>query len=307
MPPAQRQTQLKANLQLRAAVLSALRAFFRRQGYLEVDTPIRIPAPAPETHIDAQPSGSWYLHTSPELCMKQLLAAGYERIFQICHCFRAAERGRRHLPEMTLLEWYTAHADYTRMMVQCETLLMSVMQDLGKGPCLTYRAKTIDLSPPWQRMTVARAFERFAPLSMGQALETGRFDEIMGLEIEPRLGWQQPVILYDYPAACGALARRKKNRPDLVERFELYIAGIELCNAFSELTDAQEQRQRFEAEMEARRKHGKSTYPFPEPFLGALQRMPEAAGNALGVDRLVMLVADAVCIDEVVAFVPEEL
>jgi lysyl-tRNA synthetase class 2 len=298
---------MKAQLRLRADVLRALRAFFHRQGYLEVETPVRIPAPAPETHIDAQPSGSWYLHTSPELCMKQLLAAGYGRIYQICHCFREAERGRRHLPEMTLLEWYTARADYTHMMAQCEALLVSVTQELGIGLHLTYQGKTVDLSPPWQRLTVARAFERFAPLSMAQALRSDRFDEIMGIEIEPRLGWEQPVILYDYPAARGALARRKKDRPDLAERFELYIAGIELCNAFSELTDPQEQRQRFWADGRARRQRGKPTYPLPEPFLGAMQRMPEATGNALGVDRLMMLLADRPCIDDVVAFVPEEL
>ena len=305
--PRLRQASLSAKLGLRAEVLRALREFFHGQGYLEVETPVRIPAPAPETHIDAQPSGPWYLHTSPELCMKQLLAAGYPRIYQICRCFRQGERGRRHLPEMTLLEWYTAHADYTHMMAQCEALVMSVLAALGRDSHLAYQNRIIDLSPPWRRLTVARAFDRHASVSMQQALDSGRFDEIMGLEIEPELGLDRPVILYDYPTACGALARRKTGHPDIAERFELYVAGLELCNAFSELIDPEEQRERFVAEIEARREQGKPVYPLPEPFLNALAQMPPATGNALGVDRLVMLLTDSESIDEVVAFVPEDL
>ena len=292
---------------LRARCLSAIRAFFERNGYIEVETPVRIPAPAPESHIDAQPSGDWYLQTSPELCMKQLLCASYERIYQICKAFRKQERGSRHLPEMTLLEWYTAHQDYLHMMRQCEALIGFVFGELEIRHPFTYQGRTIELTPPWPRLSVAQAFERYGSLSMNHALADDRFDEIMGLEIEPQLGWNAPVMIYDYPIACGALARPKASDPQLAERFELYIAGIELCNGFSELTDPAEQRRRFEDEIDHRQKLGKAIYPLPEAFLDALEHMPAATGNALGIDRLLMLIANARQIDEVVAFTPEEM
>lgn len=294
-------------LRLRAQVTTAVRQFFTRMGYLEVETPLRIPAPAPEVHIDAVRCARWYLQTSPELCMKRLLATGLERIFQICKCFRYGERGRRHLPEMTMVEWYTAHREYTHMMAQCEALLTAVMRDLGRDMRLIWQGATIDLAPPWPRLSVAEAFARYGRLPVREALAQECFDEIMGLEIEPRLGWTQPVFLCDYPIQCGALARVKATDPHVVERFELYIGGLELCNAFSELVDAGEQRRRFEQEMAQRRSLGKAVYPLPEPFLCDLQRMPPATGNALGLDRLVMLLADTDTIDDVVTFTPEML
>jgi lysyl-tRNA synthetase class 2 len=292
---------------IRARVLDAVRRFFGSQDYLEVETPLRIPAPAPEAHIDAQPTGDWFLHTSPELCMKRLLAAGYPKIFQICKCFRRGERGRRHLPEMTILEWYTAGVDYRHMMNQCQDLITYVRTALGRPARIAYQGRAIDLNTPWLHMSVAEAFSRYGGCSADQALSQGRFDEIMGLQIEPEMGWDRPVFLYDYPAACGALARLKPDRPDIAERFELYIGGLELCNAFSELTDAREQRRRFGDEMRRRQAAGKTVYPMPDTFLKALENMPAAAGNALGVDRLVMLLADADHIDQVVAFTPESL
>ena len=272
-----------------------------------METPIRIPAPAPETHIDAQPSGSWFLQTSPELCMKRLLAAGYPRIFQICKCFRRNERGRRHLPELTLLEWSTAGTNYNGLMAQCEALFGSVARVAGSGDMLRYHGQRIDLTPPWPRLTVAEAFDRLSSVSVEEALKENRFDEVMGLDIEPQLGIDKPVFLYDYPAACGALARLKPEDCRLAERFELYIGGLELCNAFTELTDPTEQRLRFEEERKMRRLAGKSVTPMPAKFLSALKEMPAAAGNALGIDRLVMLFADTTEIDDVVAFTPEEL
>ncbi len=301
-----RQTAIRNNLIQRARIVSAVRQFFARHDYLEVETPVRIPAPAPELHIDAQPCGRWFLQPSPELCMKRLLAAGYPRIFQICKCFRQKERGRRHLPEMTMLEWYTAGADYRHMMDQCRELILYLVDRLDAHP-LTCQNHVIDLHEPWPRLTVSEAFDRFGTISMAAALGSRRFDEIMGLEIEPHLGLTQPVFLYDYPAACGALARLSTSRPGVAERFELYIGGLELCNGFSELTDPQEQRSRFENESKQRRAAGKTTYPMPEPFLAALDDMPEAAGNALGLDRLVMILTGQSSIDDVVAFIPEEL
>jgi elongation factor P--(R)-beta-lysine ligase len=302
-----RQTAIRDNLVLRADIMDAIRRFFRTRKYLEVATPVRIPAPAPEAHIDAQPSGRWYLQTSPELAMKRMLAAGYEKIFQICPCFRQKERGGRHLPELTLLEWYTAGAEYTAMMAQTEALIRSVAKGLGRADTLFFRGERIDLAPRWPRISVTEAFSKYGGTTVENALDSDRFDEIMGVEIEPRLGFDRPVFLTDYPAACGALARKKPDDPSVAERFELYIGGLELCNAFSELTDPAEQRIRFETENRMRGHRGQASYPMPEPFLDALARMPEAAGNALGIDRLVMLFADTDCIDDVVAFTPEEM
>ena len=302
-----RQTQIIPILKLRARVLRAIRAFFEAADYLEVETPIRIPAPAPEAHIDAEPAGGAFLHTSPELCMKRLLAAGYPRLFQICRCFRRGERGRRHLPEFTLLEWYTAHQDYRHMMDQTEALVKHGVRAMGMGGRLAFQGRTIDLEGPFQRLSVDEAFRMFAGTTPEDALAAGRFDECVGIDIEPRLGWDRPVFLYDYPAPCAALARLKPDRPGRAERFELYIGGLELCNGFSELNDPDEQRRRFLLELAARREAGRPDTPLPEPFLAALDRMPPATGNALGVDRLVMLLADTLTIDDVTAFVPEEL
>ena len=302
-----RQKGLRKRLELRASILRYIRQFFVNNEYLEVETPIRVPAPAPEAHIDAQSSGEWYLQTSPELCMKRLLAAGYPRIFQICKCFRKNERGSRHLTELTMLEWYTVGHDYTDMMKQCEALITQIAGHLSRKNIIQYQGRRIDLTLPWHRMTVADAFNRWAGVSVERALDDDRFDEVLALEIEPQLGNDKPIFLYDYPAVCGALARLKSSNRQLAERFELYIGGLELCNAFSELNDPEEQRERFEAERELRRSAGKPVYPMPEEFLNELTHMPDAAGNALGIDRLIMLFADTKRIDDVVAFVPEEL
>lgn len=295
------------NLWLRSRIIQAIRRFFIDRDYLEVETPCRIPAPAPESNIDAQPAGGWYLQTSPELCMKRMLAAGHPKIFQICKCFRRHERGARHLPELTLLEWYTAAEDYLGMMDQTEALIRFVADAIGAENPMPYRDKCIDLHGPWPRLAVREAFDRYGSLSVEAALAADKFDEVMAFEIEPRLGTETPVLLYDYPAACGALARLKPLEPSLAERFELYIAGLELCNAFSELTDPREQRTRFEAQNASREKAAKRAYPMAEKFLRALEQMPDATGNALGVDRLVMLFADTDRIDDVVAFSPEDL
>ncbi len=302
-----RQNALQRHLQLRARILEATRQFFNDHHYLEVETPVRIPAPAPEAYIDAVASGDWFLQTSPELCMKRLLAAGFPRIFQICKCFRQAERGRRHLPETTLLEWYRTESNYEDIMVECEEFINRIADTIGSDDTLVYQGRQIKLTPPWPRISVYDAFEKYGSSSLEAALQTDQFDEIMGTQIEPRLGFSQPVFLCDYPACRGALAKLKPDDPRYAERFELYIGGVEVCNAFSELTDPVAQRARFEHECEQRRKAGKPVYPLPEKFLMALKDMPAAAGNALGMDRLVMLFADANQIDDVVAFTPEAL
>jgi lysyl-tRNA synthetase class 2 len=297
----------RAALELRARVIRAVRRFFFERGFLEVETPHLIPAPAPEAHIDAVRAGSVYLHTSPELCMKRLLAGGFSRIFQICKCFRQGERGTLHLPEFTLLEWYREGAGYAALMGDCESLIRDVSGALGRGERITYRGGEISLRAPWKRMTVEDAFERYGSMSLDGALETDCFDVLMVEEIEPQLDRRAPVFLYEYPASQAALAKVKADDPRYAERFELYMGGLEIANAFSELTDAEEQRKRFERELGERHSRGRAVYPLPERFLTSLERMPRAAGIALGIDRLVMLFADRSRIDDVVTFVPEDL
>ena len=302
-----RQSFIKDNLALRAIVLQGIRAYFSDHGYLEVETPVRMPAPAPESTIDAEISGEWFLQTSPELQMKRLLSSGYSRIFQICKCFRQAERGSRHLPEFTMLEWYSSKSNYVDMMAECEKLIRFVAGRAGAEDFISYQGETIDLRLPWIRMPVVEAFEKFASSTMKKTLEENRFDEVMVTEIEPFLRQKKPLFLYDYPAEKAALAKLVPNNIEFAQRFELYMGGLELCNAFTELTDHDEQRARFKKEISIRRDSEKPAYPMPEHFLKSLKYMPDASGNALGIDRLVMLLADTDLIDNVVAFTPEEL
>lgn len=294
-------------LQWRAALMQSTRNFFIHRGFLEVDTPLRIPAPAPEAHIQPEVADGWYLQTSPELCMKRLLAAGCTSIFQICKCFRKHERGDRHLPEFTMLEWYRSACDYQGLMHECEEFIASLYKELsGKGFC------SIDVGesfwqPPWDRLTVAEAFRRYSPISLQQAMLAGKFDEVLCLHVEPQLGCRRPVFLYDYPAVLGSLARLKAEDKSIAERFELYINGLELANGFSELTDAEEQRSRFFAEMKRIKESGRVPGPMPDRFLDDLARLPSAAGIALGMDRLAMILWGIAVIDGVVAFIPENL
>ncbi|MDI6726307.1 MAG: EF-P lysine aminoacylase EpmA [Smithellaceae bacterium] len=297
----------KSALRIRARLIQAVRSFFSLQGYLEVETPLRIPAPLPEVHIDAIPSGDWFLQTSPEVCMKRLLGAGYDRIFQIAKCFRAGERGSLHLPEFTMLEWYRLDADYTRLMEECEDLVLFIADELDYGEAIPWRGGTISLAKPWTRLSLREAFLRYAAISVEEAMARDLFEETLVSSLEPHLGREKPAILYDYPLALGALAKAKGDDPSLVERFELYLGGLEIANAFSELTDVEEQRRRFDRENHYRKLQGKKVYPPAEPFLQSLGRIKSAAGIALGIDRLVMLFADVETIDQVVAFTPEEL
>jgi elongation factor P--(R)-beta-lysine ligase len=295
------------HLRLRARMLHAIRLFFLERDYLEVETPYLIPAPAPEPHIDAYRAGSRFLHTSPELCMKRLLAAGYPRIFQIGKCFRYGERGHMHLPEFTMLEWYRTEIDYRKLMEECESLLVWVSGYMGLDKSIRYQGEDIDLTEPWERKSVSRAFEEYAGLTPKDALEKGVFDRIMVERIEPNLGMQRPVFLFDYPAPLASLARLRPDNRELAERFELYMGGIEIANGFSELADSNEQRIRFERDSGIRQRMGKPPYPRAENFLESLKHMPEAAGIALGVDRLAMIIADSKEIDNVVSFTPEEV
>lgn len=297
----------RRTLQLRAELIQSIRNFFIENNFLEVETPVRIPSPAPEEHIEAISSDNWFLQTSPELCMKRLLSAGFPRIFQISKCFRSAERGSKHLKEFTMLEWYVAGFDYHQLMDQCEAMLISVFKNIGHDKSITWQNKKIRLATPWGRVSVADAFLKYAPIAMQEALNQDKFDEIMVEYIEPGLGIDQPTFIYDYPARLAALAKIKESNPAVAERFELYIGGLELANGFSELTDANEQRQRFEEALKARAAKSWAPYQMPEKFLKSMLTMPESAGVALGIDRLVMLLANTDKIDDVVAFPPESL
>ena len=256
--------------------------------------------------------------------MKRLLSSGYERIFQICKSFRQDIPGPMHNPEFTLLEWYRAYADYTTIMADAENLIHGLVREVTGDSSVLYRGRTIDFTPPWQRLTVRDAFARYAGVYADPAADLDAFirearqqghrsvfpDDPFEVAyfkvfldaVEKQLGAGRPTFLVDYPAEMAALARLKQNAPGIAERFELYVSGVELANAFTELNNPVEQRARLENEAAQRKHSGRTAYPIDEEFLGALQAgMPPAGGIALGVDRLVMVLADARHIRDVVA------
>ena len=295
---------LRNNILLRAKILQIIRSFFNQRGFTEVETPVLLPYIIPEAHIDAITTDQGYLHTSPELCMKMLLSQGYGNIFQICKCFRKGERGKLHLPEFTMLEWYHLGIDYNALMDECELLIYTICKKLLNHETFFYKEKRLDLSIPWDRISLKKAFSMYASISLEDALKQDIFEEVMTDEVEPRLGTNRPVFIIDYPSTMAALARIRHGEPDVAERFELYIGGLELANAYTELTDIREMKERFEKENKKRLLMGKDEYPMPERFLG-LERLPECAGIALGVDRLIMLFSNSRSIDEVVALTYE--
>ena len=322
-------SQKQKNLHLRANLIKGIRAFFDQQSFLEVETPLMVPCPGMEPHITAfettYQNQTHYLHTSPEYAMKRLLCAGYDKIYQICKTFRDEPVGKMHNPEFTMLEWYRAHANYTHIMHDTEHLIASLATQLCNSNQLQYNNHTIDLTPPWPRLSVHEALTQYAHITadpftntqqfIQQAQQKGHtnvltsddadtaFFKVFLDAVEKHLGTQKPTFLIDYPASMAALATRKKNAPHLAERFELYIAGLELANAFTELTDPVEQRARFETEQKQRRQENNPIYPIDEAFLNALQEgMPPSGGIALGIDRLVMLFAQETNIQNVMAF-----
>ncbi|HMP68203.1 MAG TPA: EF-P lysine aminoacylase EpmA [Pirellulaceae bacterium] len=293
-----RLASLKPNLALRSRILSTLRGELGRLGLMEVETPVRLGVPALEAHIDAEPSGAGYLRTSPELHMKRLLAAGYDGIFQLGPCFRQGEKGGRHHPEFTMLEWYRLHADYRVILDDTRKLLGAVGELLPEGSPV--RAL---LEAEWQILSVSEAFRGAAGWDPAEAWDADRFDLDLVERVEPSLPVDVPVVLIDYPAPAAALSRRKPEAPGLAERWELYLGGVEIANAYSELTDPVEQRARFAQAASERAARGKVVYPLDEPFLEALEAgLPPCAGIALGVDRLVMICCGATGLDEVLAF-----
>jgi lysyl-tRNA synthetase class 2 len=301
-------------LRERAEVLARVRRFFDSRGFLEVQTPVLVPSPGLDVALDAfEVAGGdrglpRWLITSPEYQMKRLLADGWTRIYQIGPCFRRGEFGDRHNPEFTMLEWYRADAAMDDVVRDTEQLIADV-----SGGAMHLGLRTIDVRPPFERVTVCDAFARFAGWSRERTLDAAandpdRYFRAMIDCVEPALERvDRGVVLADYPASQASLARRKPDDPELAERFEVYVAGVELCNGFGELTDAAEQRARFEHDRTERGASGLPVYPLDEKLLDALPRMPPSGGNALGLDRLVGLLCGTTRIGDVLAFSADEV
>lgn len=297
-------------LSRRAAILREVRAFFVSRGALEVETPILVPSPGLDVHLDAfeVPKAlgekSHYLNTSPEYQMKVLLSEGFTSLFQITKVFRRDERGIHHNPEFTMLEWYRAGASVEELRNETAELVAHVT-----GKRVQLGTRTIDCSPPFEERTLASLFEEYAGLREDAFLNLAHTDEdtffrTLVEDVEPKLALgNRPVFVTDYPTVFASLARRKDNDPRYSERFELYLAGVELCNGFGELTDPREQRARFEADQRERSRRGLPVYPIDESFLAALDRgLPACSGNALGLDRLIALACGTENIHDVLTF-----
>lgn len=316
----------------RNAIQAAMRSFFAARDFLEVDTATLQISPGNEAHLHAfattgiSTSGErapLYLHTSPEFACKKLLAAGEKRISCFAHVYRNRERGPLHHPEFTMLEWYRVGETYETLMRDSAQLL-GLAAETTKTKTLTYRGRSIDPFLEPERLSVAEAFNRFGNIDLLATIapdgETDRdhlaaelkqagirsadddswadmFSRVIVERVEPKLGFERATILDEYPTSEAALARRSPADSRVAERFELYACGVELANAFGELTDAAEQRRRFEAEMREKQRVYGETYPIDEDLLAALEIMPAASGIALGFDRLVMLATGAPRID----------
>jgi lysyl-tRNA synthetase class 2 len=324
-----------ATLKARGAILARVRSLFAASGFTEVETPSLVVSPGMEPHLQPfatelrEPGGvgrPLYLHTSPEFAMKKLLAAGERRIWQLARVFRNGERSATHHPEFTMLEWYRAGAGWRDLVADCEALLTAALEAAGRSS-LAWGGRESDPRRPWQMLSVAEAFRIHAEIDLlatapdpqapdlarlaraaeraGIAAHAGDrwedlFFRIMLERVEPQLGHPVPTVLYDYPLSLAALARPSPTDPRVAERFELYVAGLELANAFGELTDADIQAARFERDADLKEQLYGERVPVDADFLAALRHgLPESAGIALGFDRLVMVATGADHIEQV--------
>jgi lysyl-tRNA synthetase class 2 len=318
----------------RARIAAALRAWFARSGFIEVETAALQVSPGNETHLHAFATEligpgaelrKLFLRTSPEFACKKLLAAGETRIFDFARVFRNRERGALHHPEFTLLEWYRANEPYETLMDDCAALMVQAAE-AADAKQFVFRGKTVDPFAAPERLTVAEAFERHAGVDLLASVQGGEgnrvllaagaakagvktaaddtwtdiFSRILAERVDPHLGIGRATILYEYPLPLAALARAKSGSSKVAERFELYACGVELGNAFGELTDVTEQRARFETAMDEKQRIHGERYPIDEDFMAALAQMPQASGIALGFDRLVMLATGAQHIEQVI-------
>jgi lysyl-tRNA synthetase class 2 len=294
-------------LAARARALSFLRAYFDGNAFVEVETPLRVPSPGLDAHVDAIRAEGGYLITSPELHMKRLLVGGLPRIYQIARVSRAEELGALHEPEFTMLEWYRAFADSQDVIHDAETLIHGAVKALSGAASVHVNGRLVDVTPPFTRLTVKAAFREFGAVDDAATLaarDPDRYFQILVDAVEPALAESpRPIVLHDFPLSQAALARPCDHDPGVADRFEIYVAGVELCNGFGELTDPREQRRRFEMELARRQRAGAPLHPIDERFLAALDEgMPPSAGNALGVDRLVALALGTTRIEDVTAF-----
>jgi lysyl-tRNA synthetase class 2 len=303
----ERLARLKTNLRRRALIYENIRTFFKEQDFLEVETPIRAPAIAPEEFIVPFQSEDMFLSTSPELHMKRLLAAGYARIFQFSHCFRKGERGRWHNPEFIMLEWYRAGADYNQIILDIEQLVIALAGKLGFRNKIEYQGQVINIRRPWPRVTVRDAFFNAAGWDPVSVPDSPKFDTEFVSKVLPAFSPTRPTILVDYPASMASLARLKPGNPLLAERAEIFIGGLELANAYSELIDMKEQEKRFREAVQQIERERQQKMPIPRKFLDVVSHLPECGGVALGIDRLVMLLCNAASIDDVMAFTTDNV
>ena len=300
------------NLAARARALAAVRSYFASERFLEVETPLRVPAPGVDLHLDAIPASGDYLITSPELHMKRLLVAGLPRIFQLARASRRDELGVLHEPEFTMLEWYRAFAGLEQVLGDTERLLRSVAESVsGAARLFSPSGQVYALDGPFERITVREAFMKYAGIADAVDLsqsDEARYFEVLVTHVEPGLAREaRPIFLWKYPANQAALARLSETDDSVAERFELYVGGVELCNGFDELTCPSEQRARFEQDSARRAAENRPVYPIDERFLAALESgMPRAGGNALGFDRLLMLAIGARELGEVLSFPARE-
>lgn len=288
----ERHADRRGLLVARARILRAVRRWFHEQEFIEAEPGALVAMPGGEIHVDAFAADGRYLHTSPELAMKKLLAAGEEKIFYLGKCWRKGETGPLHAEEFTMLEWYRAHAAYDRVMQDCVDLVRLAARE-ANAAVLWWKDRTCRPFDDPERLTVRDALARYAPsLPAGGSLSHDAFSRAI-VQIEPHLGTPALTVLDEYPISEAALARRSARDPGVAERFELYACGVELANGFGELTDPVEQRARLREAMDEKERRYGQRWPIDEDFLAALAQMPPASGVALGFDRLVMLATGA--------------
>lgn len=331
---------------LRETLLKSIRRFFDDQQFHEVETPILLGHAPAESYLQPlatiietrqHTSQHAYLATSPEIALKKLLVAGIGNCYSITKTFRNNETpSQLHSTEFTMIEWYRVSAGIADMMRDCETLVLSLYRDIQdthhtqeRTNLLTYQGKRIDLTAPWERMTVAEAFHRWAGIDLGKflqydvacamAMEKGYivganttweqlFHQIFLNEIEPHLGLEKPVILYEYPAGMAAMVAPKEEDMRFCDRFEVYIAGLELANCYRELTDGKEQEKRLQEEVEKIAKERNIVASYDMDFIEAMNvGLPACSGIALGIDRLIMLFADVADIADIQFFPEREI